>query len=182
MAKVNFNQLAANTVEHAIDINWELRIPRVIGSTDRDLAGTTGYININCTSANLPKEDVKFDEVSIKGVKTRQVVNVDRSGDITLECLESDAFTLQTWFEDLVSNHYVHPENRTISAKSEYQIDSGIQLVLTDGKGDAKKAYSLRYCTFEAPEFQELSTGDGAIAKCKFNIHYLNWEFTDANQ
>ena len=81
---------------------------------------------------------------------------------------------------NVVATSYVDPETRNIANKKDYQIDEGIEIVLTDGEGNPQKTYKLKYCTIEAPEPQEISTGDGAIAKVKFNIHHLNWEFGDA--
>lgn len=175
MAKVNFSKLAGKNSQKAIDINWEVYLPAkglISGEASE-------YIKVHTTSSNLPKQEIKFDTLNIKGVKSRQVTNIDREGDISMEVAESDTYLVQQWLEN-VATSYVDPETRNIANKKDYQIDEGIEIVLTDGEGNPQKTYKLKYCTIEAPEPQEISTGDGAIAKVKFNIHHLNWEFGDA--
>lgn len=172
MAKVKFSDIANDSF--AIDINWDLLLKPsndVFGSDEiRD------WITVHCTSANVPTQEIKFDTLNIKGNKSRQVVNIDREGDISLEVAESDRYIIQDWLEK-VATSYVDPETRQISDKSKYQMDDGIQLVMQDGSGKSLNSYSLKYCTIEAPQGPDVSTGDGTISKVKFNIHYLNWSF-----
>lgn len=171
MAKVNFSQLAGDSF--AIDINWELWLSAKGFDNQKD------WITAHCTSANLPTQDIKFDTLNIKGVKSRQVVNIDREGDIAIEVAVQDSYAILDWMEK-VATGYVDPETREIADKKKYQIDDGIQLMLQDGEGNAQKGYALKFCTIEALQAPDISTADGAISKCKFNIHYLNWAFVDA--
>jgi len=184
MSRINVDAINAN--EFALVYNWNLRIdllPVLPGLDSSKYTGTNGILNVNCTSADLPRSEVRPVNMMIRGLQARQSGGHVAVPNITLNFVERREWTISKLFEtwkDYIFDKTAGTGNRKngVDGAQGYAVDYIMLELLTESDNDPapQVSYKLRYAFPENVQYQQLGSEPATVATTTVTFGFATFE------
>ena len=181
MTRINLQDINAN--EFALVYNWRLNLKalpvglQTLTGIPADAIGENGMLNVNCTSAGIPKSIIRPVNPMIRGMQTIQSGGRTAEQSIDLTFVERRDWSISRFFETW-KTYIFDMAAGTGNSKVNYISTDGnfrLELLTETYDADIQATYVLQYAFPSAVSYTALGSNVGEVATTSVTMSFATF-------